>query len=101
MFSHHPECLKPCVQWATRHRTAQTKGTGYPMDIHSPPAHSTHEKRVTTLKAIRLKCLDCCCGSATEVKLCPAQACALWPFRLGKNPNRKGMGNAKNLTRKV
>lgn len=40
------------------------------------------------LKAIREKCLDCCCGQPQEVKLCPATGCALHPFRLGKNPYR-------------
>jgi len=28
------------------------------------------EKRVSPLKEIRLKCLDCSCGSSNEVKLC-------------------------------
>ncbi len=41
------------------------------------------------IKAIRAKCLDCCCGQKEEVKLCPATACPLYPFRLGKNPFRK------------
>ena len=50
------------------------------------------EKRITPLKAIRLKCLDCCCGSAHEVKLCTAEKCPLYLFRLGKNPNRAGIG---------
>ncbi len=49
-------------------------------------------KRITPLKAIRLKCLDCCCGSAHEVKLCTAEKCPLYLFRLGKNPNRTGIG---------
>lgn len=40
------------------------------------------------VKAIRAKCLDCCCGSAEEVKLCTCAYCALHPFRLGKNPYR-------------
>ena len=40
------------------------------------------------VKAIRAKCLDCCCGQANEVRLCPAQDCPLWPFRFGKNPFR-------------
>lgn len=40
------------------------------------------------VKAIREKCLDCCCGSANEVKLCPSEKCALHPFRFGKNPYR-------------
>ena len=47
------------------------------------------EKRISPLKAIRLKCLDCCCGSSNEVKLCPARGCPLHPFREGINPNRK------------
>lgn len=35
------------------------------------------------LKAIRAKCLDCCCGQTKEVRLCPLKACPLWPFRSG------------------
>ena len=41
------------------------------------------------MKAIRAKCLDCCCDQREEVKLCPATTCPLYPFRLGKNPHRK------------
>lgn len=48
---------------------------------------------MTPLKAIRQKCLDCCMGSAQEVKLCPIRDCALYPYRDGHNPNRKGIGN--------
>lgn len=40
------------------------------------------------VKAIRAKCLDCCCNQINEVKECPVQNCAIWPFRLGKNPYR-------------
>lgn len=43
----------------------------------------------TPLKAIRAKCLDCCCGQANEVKLCPAVDCELHPYRFGKNPYNK------------
>lgn len=45
---------------------------------------------MTAIKAIRLKCLDCCCGSSEEVKLCPVKKCSLWVFRFGKNPNYTG-----------
>lgn len=41
------------------------------------------------LKAIRAKCLDCCCGNAAEVRKCVSTDCALWPFRLSSNPFRK------------
>lgn len=45
----------------------------------------------TPLKSIREKCLDCVCGSANEVKLCPCDGkqstfCALWPYRFGRRP---------------
>ena len=41
------------------------------------------------VKILRLKCLDCCCGSSKEVQLCPARDCPCWPWRFGKNPYRK------------
>jgi hypothetical protein len=41
------------------------------------------------LKAIREKCLDCCCGNAAEVRKCVAVDCALWPYRMDTNPFRK------------
>ena len=40
------------------------------------------------VKAIRAKCLDCCCDQANEVKLCPVKDCSHWPCRFGKNPYR-------------
>ena len=43
----------------------------------------------TPMKAIRLKCLDCCCRSAHEVNLCNLEKCPLHPYRFGKNPYRK------------
>ena len=41
------------------------------------------------LKAIRAKCLDCCCGQSAEVKNCGIIRCPLHPFRMGNNPFRK------------
>ena len=40
------------------------------------------------IRAIREKCLDCSCQQPVEVKECTVKACALWPFRMGKNPYR-------------
>lgn len=42
---------------------------------------------LTPIKAIRAKCLDCCCGQYKEVELCPSADCPLYPYRFGKNPN--------------
>jgi hypothetical protein len=46
------------------------------------------EKRLTPIKAIRAKCLDCMGGSSKEVKLCNIPECSLYLYRLGKNPAR-------------
>lgn len=46
-------------------------------------------RKMTPLRAIRLKCIDCMCGSMNEVALCPSEDCTLYPFRFGKNPNVK------------
>ena len=40
--------------------------------------------RLARSRAIRLKCLDCCCGSSHEVRICSIKTCALWRYRLGK-----------------
>ena len=53
------------------------------------------QERVSRSKAIRLKCLDCCCGQFAEVRMCPATECPLWRYRMGReekdelNPMRK------------
>lgn len=47
---------------------------------------------MTPLKAIRAKCLDCTCDQPSEVRACPSESCALWVYRMGHNPARKGMG---------
>ncbi len=40
--------------------------------------------KLSPLKQIRLKCLDCCCGSSHEVKLCTSLSCPLWKLRFKK-----------------
>ena len=41
------------------------------------------EERVTRSKAIRLKCLDCCCGNSAEVRRCDSKKCPLHHYRMG------------------
>lgn len=41
-------------------------------------------ERVSRSKAIRLKCIDCCCGNMAEVRKCPAETCPLWRYRMGR-----------------
>jgi hypothetical protein len=47
-------------------------------------------RKVTPLRAIRAKCLDCSL-SKKEIRFCAVSSCPLYPYRLGKNPARKGM----------
>lgn len=47
------------------------------------------------LKAIRQKCLECSGGSHAEVADCLVRECALFPFRLGKNPWRVPVSEAQ------
>ncbi len=46
------------------------------------------KKTLSPLKAIRAKCLDCCCDQSKEVQLCPCDDCPLYPFRSGRDPAR-------------
>ena len=48
------------------------------------------EKIPSVLRSVRLKCLDCSCGSVKEVELCPVTSCALYPYRFGKSLTRTG-----------
>lgn len=49
---------------------------------------------LTPIKAIRAKCLDCCCDSRSEVRLCSIEKCPLHPYRMGHRP--KGYNNPES-----
>jgi len=57
----------------------------------------TADVSLTPMKAIRLKCMDCCCWQRSEVTRCASVECPLWPFRSGHVPGRKPRrgGNSK------
>jgi len=52
-----------------------------------------HE-RISPMKALRLRCLDCCAGSPARVRLCESVTCPSWPFRMGRSPWRKPISDA-------
>ena len=47
--------------------------------------HGTETRKITAMKAIRLKCLDCSYWINKEVELCEAETCPIWPFRFGNS----------------
>lgn len=60
---------------------------------------SSDSKILTPIKAIRAKCMDCCCYQRNEVAACPCTNCPLWPYRFGKRPVIEGQEKKKkNLT---
>ena len=60
---------------------------------------SLNKKNLTkkVLKAIRLRCIDCQPDSKKAVLNCTGNDCFLYIFRLGKNPNRAGIGGLGNI----
>lgn len=48
-------------------------------------------------KAIRRKCLDCCCGSNRDVAACPVIDCPLWQHRFGCRPATVRRANPRLL----
>jgi len=55
----------------------------------SPESFSLWFRAKSPLKAIRARCLDCCCDQASEVRKCASVDCPSWPFRMGTNPFRE------------
>ena len=53
-------------------------------------------KPLTPVKAIRKFCLDCA-GGPKAIWECDSLGCVLRRFRLGTNPARQGIGNARNV----
>ena len=49
-------------------------------------------KGESPLKAIRKQCIDCS-ETMKEIKNCFSVNCCLFSYRMGTNPNRKGIGN--------
>ena len=63
-------------------------------DSESKPLDSVYMS--SPLKAIRKHCLSCSGDAPTFVRECTFLDCDLYPFRMGKNPARKGRGGRGN-----
>ena len=47
--------------------------------------------KLTQIRAIRAKCLDCCAGQRKEVRRCTCEICALFPYRLAHRPKAEDL----------
>lgn len=86
----------PCVEFQGRHHASGTQ-LGHEIPRARPAcarSDTVYLKRTRTgcrpEPPLRRKCLDCSAGSRKEVRLCPVEACTLWPYRLGKRPQSVG-----------
>lgn len=57
--------------------------------------------RLTPMKAIRAKCLECSNGQVKEVRLCPIKRCALYECRLGHRPKDEEVITEESLDEKT
>jgi hypothetical protein len=80
-------------RFIVRHADRGTEGRD-PREISRDELATLHDP-MPVLKAIRAKCLDCCCYQEGEVRKCAAIECPLWPFRMGSNPWRAPPSEAK------
>ena len=51
---------------------------------------------LTPVKAHRARCLECQGDRPSLVRKCEDQNCSSFPYRLGKNPMRTGIGGQKS-----
>jgi hypothetical protein len=47
---------------------------------------------LTPIKAIRFQCIECMGFVTSEVNRCTSPLCSLFPYKLGTNPERSGIG---------
>ena len=110
-------CLWCCNDQANEVRLCPS--TNCPLHVyrsgHKPKNIS---KLPSVIKSIRLRCLDCSGYELKRVKNCPFgkalpperrnkpdsnaenYPCSLYPYRMGKNPNRAGIGGNINTLRR-
>lgn len=57
-----------------------------PRDMSETELAALGHTKTRITRVIRLKCLDCCGNMPSEVRRCISTSCALWPYRMGRNP---------------
>jgi hypothetical protein len=56
---------------------------------------STRDVELTPLKSIHLHCVECLGFAVRAVKACETALCPLYPYRMGTNPSRAGIGGIR------
>ena len=58
-------------------------------------------RKLTPMRAIRKKCLDCCAYQPKEVTLCTAENCPLYAFRTGHRPQKGNYTSTESYNEKT
>lgn len=90
-----PSGEKPTMKLVLLHPDGSTEGAD-PRDLPREVLAQVHAP-APLLRVIREKCADCCAGQLAEVRRCTAVRCALWPYRMGRNPFSTRRGNPAPL----
>lgn len=90
-----PGCPAPCARGRGRARGRRLAPCG---GRAMSATASEHAAARTPLRAVRVYCLWCCSDSYNEVRECPSQSCALWPYRHGHNPKLAKTGPTATYT---
>lgn len=56
------------------------------------PLYSYRLGKRISVKVFRQFCIECMGGQRHLVADCPSRSCVLYPYRMGRNPARRGMG---------
>ena len=51
--------------------------------------------KLTPIKAIRAKCIDCSGRDLREIRECAITKCPIWPYRMGKRPKEDTEGGGE------
>jgi hypothetical protein len=90
-LAHERRILKPSALRTSHFFTCNPDSRSV-LDMNSTKTAHSSSHRQSPLRSIREKCIDCCAGNKAEVARCLIQSCTLWPFRMGRNPSRAGIG---------
>ncbi len=73
-----------------------TNKEGCVMNINEQETNAKCSKiNITPIKAIRKKCMECTDNSYVDIRYCQIEDCPLYKYRMGTNPNRKGIGGVR------
>lgn len=84
-----------CNQQVIIYHTKYTKGTAGQYPERSLTA------KLTPMKAIKAKCMECSAGQRSEVRNCTVTTCALYGYRNGHRPKDEENIEENNQTEKV